>query len=115
MTNTFIIKFEMDDLSYIEREYANVKVIDELKAEARRWVDEYATWDWTCCRVAIGFKDDDDNFQEIIGVDYSEPTIISEDFCDKLAEDDDFDDYDEPDFDLDFGFDPYEGCYTWDC
>lgn len=31
-------------------------------------------------------------------------------------EDDLFEDYDEPDdIDSDEGFDPYEGCYTWDC
>lgn len=23
--------------------------------------------------------------------------------------------WDEPSWDLDEGFDPYEGCYTWDC
>lgn len=28
----------------------------------------------------------------------------------------DFDEYEEPDdIDSDFGFDPYEGCYTYDC
>lgn len=34
-----------------------------------------------------------------------------------IASSDDFDDYDrdyEPDVD-ESGFDPYEGCYTWDC
>ncbi len=28
--------------------------------------------------------------------------------------DNDWDDYDEP-YDLEMGFDPYEGSYTWDC
>lgn len=28
---------------------------------------------------------------------------------------DDFDPYDEEPYDLEMGFDPYEGDYTWDC
>ena len=35
-------------------------------------------------------------------------------FGNESAGEDEEDDY-EPEFDLDFGFDPYEGCYTWDC
>jgi hypothetical protein len=33
-----------------------------------------------------------------------------------LEEEDDEDEYlDYEDYDLEMGFDPYEGCYTWDC
>jgi hypothetical protein len=30
-------------------------------------------------------------------------------------EDEEVEDYDYEDYDLEVGFDPYEGCYTWDC
>ena len=33
---------------------------------------------------------------------------------DKMFSDDEDEDEEEPD-DLEVGFDPYEGCYTWDC
>lgn len=45
---------------------------------------------------------------------YDEALIV----CDRLGEDawicSDDDDWDD-DPDLEMGFDPYEGCYSWDC
>ena len=39
--------------------------------------------------------------------------ICPECWAEMFSEDEDEEDY-EPD-DLEMGFDPYEGCYTWDC
>ena len=115
MTNTFIIRLTMDDASYIEREYADT-TLDTARAEADRLVEHYAQYDWYCEEVQVGFITDEGEFQEIWGA-YYEREKMSEDFPDLLAESDDFgyDEYNEPDFDLECGFDPYEGCYTWDC
>ena len=43
--------------------------------------------------------------------------LVSGETGEIIASSDDYDDYDtdyEPDYD-ECGFDPYEGCYTWDC
>ena len=44
-------------------------------------------------------------------------SLVCDETGETVAYSDDFDDYDrdyEPDVD-ETGFDPYEGCYTWDC
>lgn len=114
MTNTYTIRFEMDDLCTVEREYADTTPLHELTAEAYRQVERYATYDWKCSRFAIGFVDDEGNFHEIWNAEIEEPIIIDDEFLETLPEDvGDVDDFDE--WDLELGFDPYEGCYAWDC
>lgn len=115
MTNTIIIREYMDDFSMVDHEFADTTPFDELNAAAFRFVEEHAKYDWYCERVSIGFMTDEGDFQEIWNADFDKRDAISEEFADELALADDFDDYDEPDFDLECGFDPYEGCYTWDC
>lgn len=97
----------------VDHEFPDTTPFGELNAAAFRFVEDHAKYDWYCERVSIGFMTDEGDFQEIWSADFDRDAI-SEEFADELLESDDFDDY-EPDFDLECGFDPYEGCYTWDC
>lgn len=47
-------------------------------------------------------------------VDYDDEADMQE-WCEFWNGDYDCDEYDEPDYDLELGFDPYLGCYTDDC
>lgn len=62
---------------------------DEMVEQAREWYD----------------LDDDTNAVTL--AEYYEDT------GDEVPED--WNDYEPADIDDDCGFDPYEGCYTWDC
>lgn len=84
----YTIRFEMDDLCTIEREYADTTPLSELTAEAYRQVEHYATYDWYCVRFAIGFVDDEKNFHEIWNAEIDEPIIIGDEFLEALHEDD---------------------------
>lgn len=82
----------MKDTLWMNRETGHLLTYDEMVKEAAEWYD----------------LDDDTNV-----VDLSE---YYEDTGDEVPADW-FDRYDdEPaDIDDDCGFDPYEGCFTWDC
>ena len=112
----YTIRFEMDDLCTVEREYDDTMPLYDLTAEAYRQVERYATFDWKCSRFAIGFVDDEKNFHEIWNAELSEPITVDTDLLDNFHEDEI--DYHDDEFYMDcleLGFDPYEGCYTGDC
>lgn len=71
--------------------------------------DFYAWQDGELVQVAFPYLSADDREMLISGIC---PTCWDKMFSSE--EDEDEEDFDEPD-DLEFGFDPYEGCYTWDC
>lgn len=112
----YTIRFEMDDLCIVEREYADTTTLHELTTEAYCQVERYATFDWKCSRFAIGFVDDEGNFHEIWNAELSEPITVGDEFLETFHEDDiDYSDDEFYEDCLELGFDPYEGCYTWDC
>ena len=74
---------------WMNKETGELLTYAEMVQQAREWYD----------------LDDDTNACEL--------SEYYEDTGDPVP--DDWDDYEPDDIDSDMGFDPYMGCYTWDC
>ena len=66
--------------------------------------------------VVLGiFEEMDEGWEAMQRIEFDEDDIIEDWFFQMVAVTDEGYDCEPDDIDSDFGFDPYEGCFTYDC